>query len=67
MPVVSIVPGPGSIVGDILAESEKLDKISFTGSTSIGKSVATKATKSNLKHVTMELGGKSGHILFAGC
>ena len=63
--VVSIVPGPGSIVGDILAESEKLDKISFTGSTSIGKAVATKATKSNLKHVTMELGGKSGHILFA--
>lgn len=62
--VVSVIPGPGSVVGDILADSMKLDKISFTGSTGIGKAVATKATQSNLKHVTMELGGKSGHILF---
>lgn len=63
--VVSVLAGSGRVVGDAMSTSEKIHKLSFTGSTGVGKSVATKATESNLKKVTMELGGKSGHIVFA--
>jgi len=42
-----------------------VDKVAFTGSTEVGQIVSEMAAKSNLKRVTMELGGKSPNIIFA--
>ncbi|MCA9801824.1 MAG: aldehyde dehydrogenase family protein [Cyanobacteria bacterium HKST-UBA02] len=60
--VVNIVLGDGK-VGHVIAESELVDKVAFTGSVKTGKSVA-QAALSNLKKVTLELGGKSPLIVF---
>jgi len=60
--VVNIVLGDGT-VGHVIAESELVDKVAFTGSVKTGKSVA-QAALSNLKKVTLELGGKSPLIVF---
>ncbi|MBZ0189828.1 MAG: aldehyde dehydrogenase family protein [Candidatus Obscuribacterales bacterium] len=60
--VVNIVTGDGKI-GQIIAESELVDKIAFTGSVKTGKLVA-QAALSNLKKVSLELGGKSPLIVF---
>jgi betaine-aldehyde dehydrogenase len=60
--VVNIVTGDGSI-GQVLSESELVDKIAFTGSVRTGKLVA-QAALGNLKKVTLELGGKSPMIVF---
>lgn len=62
--VVNIVPGPGRSVGDTITNHPKIRKIAFTGSTDIGRDVAIKAAQSNLKKVTLELGGKSAHLVF---
>jgi betaine-aldehyde dehydrogenase len=62
--VVNIVPGDGPTVGAPLAESVLVDKIAFTGSVRTGKTVA-QAALSNLKKVTLELGGKSPMIVFS--
>jgi len=56
--VLNIVPGFGKDAGQALVEHPLVDKISFTGSTSTGKTVLTTAAK-HLKQVTLELGGKS--------
>lgn len=50
--------------GEALSKSPAIAKISFTGSTEIGKKVAAGASESNLKRVNLELGGKSANILF---
>lgn len=65
--VVNIVPGPGRSVGDTITNHPKIRKIAFTGSTEIGRDVAIKAAASNLKKVTLELGGKSAHLVFDDC
>ncbi|MBT8077267.1 MAG: aldehyde dehydrogenase family protein, partial [Gammaproteobacteria bacterium] len=62
--VVNIVTGSGSLVGQRLAEHPDVDKVSFTGSTSVGRSIVD-AAKGNLKKVTLELGGKSPVIVYA--
>lgn len=46
-------------MGAILSSHMKIAKISFTGSTFTGRKIQDAATKSNLKRVTLELGGKS--------
>lgn len=56
--VVNIVNGMGETVGARLAEHPNVDKISFTGSTRVGKKIV-KAATGNLKRVSLELGGKS--------
>ncbi len=56
--------GPGEPVGRVLAESLLVDKIAFTGGTVTGRKIMQGAT-SNLKKVTLELGGKSPNIVFA--
>jgi len=56
--VVNVVNGRGSEAGAYLAEHHDVDKISFTGSTDVGKQVIHAAT-GNLKKVALELGGKS--------
>lgn len=61
--VVNIVTGPGGVIGKALCEHEDIEKISFTGSTEVGKSVMQMAS-STMKKVTMELGGKSPNIIF---
>jgi betaine-aldehyde dehydrogenase len=63
--VVNVVTGLGEEVGACLAESPKVDKIAFTGSTEVGRSIMTAAANTNLKKVTLEMGGKSPNIFFA--
>lgn len=63
--VVNIVTGLGEEVGACLAESPDVDKIAFTGSTEVGRSIMTSAARTNLKKVTLEMGGKSPNIFFA--
>ncbi|MBI5176263.1 MAG: aldehyde dehydrogenase family protein [Candidatus Melainabacteria bacterium] len=62
--VVNIVLGDGPKVGQPIAESKLVDKIAFTGSVKTGKLIA-QAALSNLKKVTLELGGKSPMIVFS--
>ncbi|HEV3355861.1 MAG TPA: aldehyde dehydrogenase family protein [Pseudonocardiaceae bacterium] len=60
--VVNVVTGYGNIVGAALAAHHGVDKIAFTGSTQIGR-VITMAALGNMKKVSLELGGKSPHIV----
>lgn len=62
--VLNIVTGFGDPAGQALAEHPDVDKISFTGSTAVGKKIVQLAA-GNLKRVTLELGGKSPCIVFA--
>jgi len=57
--VVNVIPGYGPTAGAAIAKHPLVDKLAFTGSTEIGKVVAVDAAQSNLKRVTLELGGKS--------
>lgn len=61
--VVNIVPGYGHIAGQHLAEHPDVAKIAFTGSTEVGREIV-EASKSNLKRVQLELGGKGANIVF---
>ncbi|MGK7911302.1 MAG: aldehyde dehydrogenase family protein [Synechococcus sp.] len=63
--VVNILPGPGSETGMAIAQHMDIDKVAFTGSTAVGHAIAVAAASSNLKRVTLELGGKSPNIVFA--
>jgi len=62
--VVNIIPGYGPTAGAALSTHPDIDKVAFTGSTEVGQMVASDAAKSNLKRVTLELGGKSPAIVF---
>lgn len=62
--VVNVVTGLGEEVGAMLANSYKVDKVAFTGSTEVGRSIMRASSDSNLKKVTLELGGKSPNIFF---
>ncbi len=61
--VFNIVTGTGDAVGRALVEHPRVDKVSFTGSTAVGKSIVAAAAH-DLKRVTLELGGKSPVFLF---
>jgi phenylacetaldehyde dehydrogenase len=61
--VVNVVTGFGDPAGKALVEHPDVDKISFTGSTAVGKSILAGAA-GNLKRVSLELGGKSPVIVF---
>jgi aldehyde dehydrogenase (NAD+) len=63
--VVNIVPGLGPTAGAAIAAHMDIDKVAFTGSTETGRLILEAAAKSNLKRVTLELGGKSPNIIFA--
>jgi aldehyde dehydrogenase (NAD+) len=63
--VVNILPGYGPTAGAALARHMDVDKIAFTGSTEVGHLVMEAAAQTNLKRVTLELGGKSPNIVFA--
>ncbi|XP_064460523.1 aldehyde dehydrogenase 1A1-like [Ornithodoros turicata] len=61
---VNIVPGYGPTAGAAIAEHMDVNKISFTGSTEVGKLIQQAAGKTNTKRVTLELGGKSPLVVF---
>jgi acyl-CoA reductase-like NAD-dependent aldehyde dehydrogenase len=62
--VVNIVPGMGPTAGAALAAHPDVDKVTFTGSTEVGREIV-KASAGNLKKLSLELGGKSPNIVFA--
>ncbi|KAG8001533.1 Retinal dehydrogenase 2 [Nibea albiflora] len=63
--VINILPGFGPTAGAAIASHMGIDKVAFTGSTEVGKLIQEAAGKSNLKRVTLELGGKNPNIIFA--
>jgi len=65
--VVNVVTGYGETVGAAIAEHQDIDKVAFTGSTETGRLVMTAAAQSNLKRVSLELGGKSPLVIMSDC
>ncbi|XP_062928299.1 mitochondrial 10-formyltetrahydrofolate dehydrogenase [Mobula hypostoma] len=65
--VINILPGSGGLVGQRLSEHPDIRKLGFTGSTPIGKQIMKSCAVSNLKKVSLELGGKSPLIIFNDC
>jgi aldehyde dehydrogenase (NAD+) len=63
--VVNVVNGYGSTVGAAISAHPDIDKVAFTGSTLVGRRIMETAARTNLKNVTLELGGKSPNIIFA--
>ncbi|TKR89517.1 hypothetical protein L596_013610 [Steinernema carpocapsae] len=62
--VVNIISGFGPTAGQAISSHMGIDKVAFTGSTEVGRKVMTAASESNLKRITLELGGKSPNIIF---
>ena len=62
--VVNVVTGYGSEAGAAIANHPDIDKVSFTGSTEVGRALVAASAASNLKKLTLELGGKSPMIVF---
>ncbi|MDE2040514.1 MAG: aldehyde dehydrogenase family protein [Elusimicrobia bacterium] len=62
--VVNVVPGFGPTAGAALAGHPDVDKLTFTGSTEVGREIV-KASAGNLKRLSLELGGKAPNIVFA--
>ncbi|OAY68763.1 Aldehyde dehydrogenase family 2 member C4 [Ananas comosus] len=62
--VLNVITGFGPTAGAAVASHMDIDKVSFTGSTEVGRLVMEAAAKSNLKSVSLELGGKSPLIIF---
>jgi gamma-glutamyl-gamma-aminobutyraldehyde dehydrogenase len=65
--VLNVVPGMGGAAGKALALHNDVDMIAFTGSGAVGRLLMQYSGQSNLKRVSLELGGKSPHIVFADC
>lgn len=63
--VINILCGYGDVAGQALSEHMDVRKIAFTGSPSVGRRILTTAARTNLKRVSLELGGKSPSIVFA--
>ena len=62
--VLNILPGKGSVAGEAMVKHPGVDKITFTGSTEVGRHIM-KLCADGMKKVTLELGGKSPNIVFA--
>lgn len=65
--VLNIISGFGKTAGERIATHPKIRKVAFTGSTRTGKHIMKAAADSNVKKVTLELGGKSANIVFNDC
>jgi acyl-CoA reductase-like NAD-dependent aldehyde dehydrogenase len=63
--VINILTGPGEPTGAALTAHPGVDKVAFTGSTEVGRKIMAAAAGSNLKRVSLELGGKSPNVIFA--
>ncbi len=62
--VFNVLPGKGTVAGEAIVRHPGVDKISFTGSTEVGKHIM-KTAADTMKKLTLELGGKSPNIVFA--
>ncbi|GJM98079.1 hypothetical protein PR202_ga15054 [Eleusine coracana subsp. coracana] len=62
--VINVVPGFGPTAGAAIASHMDVDTVSFTGSTEVGRLIMEASARSNLKPVSLELGGKSPLIIF---
>ncbi|KAG2357373.1 aldehyde dehydrogenase domain-containing protein [Suillus spraguei] len=62
--VVNVLVGYGNTVGNAISSHMKIEKVAFTGSTLVGRKIMEASARSNLKNVTLELGGKSPNIIF---
>ena len=62
--VINVVNGYGPIVGQAISEHPLIEKIAFTGSLLVGRKIMAASAASNLKNVTLELGGKGPNIVF---
>ena len=58
------MPSLGSVGGAALSSHKDVDKVAFTGSTVTGRRIMAAAAMSNLKKVSLELGGKSPQLIF---
>jgi len=65
--VINILPGSGAQIGQAIADHPEVRKVGFTGSTPIGAQIMKSCAVSNLKRVSLELGGKSPLIIFSDC
>ena len=63
--VLNVIAGPGAVIGDALARHPLVDKIAFTGSTDVGKSLLRAVGETQVKALTLELGGKSPQLVLA--
>ena len=63
--VINVVPGFGPTAGAALTGHMDVDKVAFTGEHTTGRLIMEAAARSNLKRVSLELGGKSPNIIFA--
>lgn len=63
--VINILCGEGRVAGQAIAEHPKIRKVAFTGSTLVGRQILHAAAETNLKRVTLELGGKGPSIVFS--
>jgi acyl-CoA reductase-like NAD-dependent aldehyde dehydrogenase len=63
--VLNVVTGPGAVIGDALARHSGVDKIAFTGSAEVGRSLLRAVGESDVKALTLELGGKSPQVVLA--
>ena len=63
--VLNVVTGDGPVAGRAIVESMKVDKVAFTGGTETGRAILKGVADSNLKKVSLELGGKSPNIFFS--
>jgi acyl-CoA reductase-like NAD-dependent aldehyde dehydrogenase len=63
--VLNVVTGPGAVIGDALARHPGVDKIAFTGSTEVGRSLLRAIGETDVKAVSLELGGKSPQVVLA--
>jgi len=65
--VFNLLVGYGNTVGEAISWHMDIQKISFTGSVLVGRKITEASAKSNLKNITLELGGKSPNIVFDDC
>ncbi len=63
--VLNVVSGPGVVIGTALARHPLVDKITFTGSTEVGKSLLRAVGETDVKAITLELGAKSPQLVLA--
>jgi len=63
--VINIVSGTGSEVGQAICDHPRIRKVGFTGSTPVGAEIMASCARSNIKKVSLELGGKSPLIIFS--
>ncbi|KAL0948759.1 hypothetical protein HGRIS_008890 [Hohenbuehelia grisea] len=65
--VVNVINGYGHTVGQAFSSHPQIEKLAFTGSTLTGRKILEASARTNLKDVTLELGGKSPNIIFDDC